>query len=141
MRRRDNRIVENVDFEKLRKCLKKHGITQKELSIVSGYYPEYIEKNTLRKHYLTQHVRDVLTYAYKIDPSEYIDTQPKEAISTVNAQLKEVANTEDDDIYKCAFSCNGDFLKKLALVSIKEHMSIEDFVFVCISKGIKDLQS
>ena len=78
MRKRDNRIVENVDFEKLRECLKKHGIKQKELSIVCGYYPEYIEKNTLRKHYLTQHVKDVLTYAYKVDPSEYIDTQPKE---------------------------------------------------------------
>lgn len=56
-RRRDNRIVKNVDFEKLRECLKKHGITQKELSIMCGYYPGYIEKNTLRQHYLTQHVK------------------------------------------------------------------------------------
>ena len=49
MRKRDNRIVENVDFEKLRECLKKHGITQKELSIVCGYYPEYIEKKHFKK--------------------------------------------------------------------------------------------
>ncbi len=88
MNKRCNERVENVDFEKLRECLKKHGITQKELSIVCGYYPEYIKKNTLRKHYLNKHVSNVLTYAYKVDPSEYIDTQPKEVISSKdNGQL------------------------------------------------------
>ena len=127
MRKRDNRIVENVDFEKLRECLKKHGIKQKELSIVCGYYPEYIEKNTLRKHYLTQHVRDVLTYAYKVDPSEYFDTQPKE-----------VDNTEDDDMYTLTFSFNGKLLKKMALKSIEENITVQDFVFNCIIKGIGD---
>lgn len=125
MRKRDNRIVENVDFEKLRECLKKHGITQKELSIVCGYYPEYIKKNTLRKHYLTQHVKDVLTYAYKVDPSEYIDTQPKKVI-----------NTEDDDIYTLTFSCDGEFLKKLAIKSLEEHITVEDFMVKCILEGI-----
>ena len=40
MRKRDNRIVENVDFEKLRECLEKHGITLKELTIVRGYKQE-----------------------------------------------------------------------------------------------------
>lgn len=127
MRKRDNRIVENIDFEKLRECLKKHGITQKELSIVCGYYPEYIEKNTLRKHYLTQHVSDVLTYAYKIDPSEYIDTQPKE-----------VNNIVDDDMYTLHFSFNGKLLKRLALKSIEENITVQDFVFNCIIKGIGD---
>lgn len=34
MNKRCNERVKNVNFEKLRKCLKKHGITQKELSIV-----------------------------------------------------------------------------------------------------------
>lgn len=137
MRKRDNRIVENVDFEKLRECLKKHGIKQKELSIVCGYYPDYIEKNTLRKHYMTQHVRDVLTYAYKVDPSEYIDTQPKEVINPVDAQQKEVDNTEDD-MYTLALSFNGKLLKKMALKSIEENITVQDFVFNCIIKGIGD---
>ena len=152
MRKRDNRIVENVDFEKLRECLKKHGITQKELSIVCGYYPEYIEKNTLRKHYMTQHVKDVLTYAYKVDPSEYIDTQPKEVTNPVDAQpkyykfdpseyfdtqKKEVANTEDD-VYILTLSLNGKLLKKMALKSIEENITVQDFVFNCIIKGIGD---
>lgn len=82
MNNRCNERVKNVNFEKLRKCLKNHGIKQKELSIVCGYYPGYIEKNALRKRYLNKHVSNVLTYAYKIDPSEYTDTQPKEVIST-----------------------------------------------------------
>ena len=153
MRKRDNRIVENVDFEKLRECLKKHGIKQKELSIVCGYYPDYIKKNTLRKHYMTQHVRDVLTYAYKVDPSEYIDTQPKEVINPVDAQpkyykfdpseyfdtqQKEVANTEDDDMYTLILSFNGKLLKKMALKSIEENITVQDFVFNCIIKGIGD---
>ena len=122
-RRRDNRIVKNVDFEKLRECLKKHGITQKELSIMCGYYPGYIEKNTLRQHYLTQHVKDVLTYAYNVDPSEYIDTQPKKVINPVDAQLKyqkidiseyldtlpkEVTNAVDDDMYTFTLLFNGE---------------------------------
>ena len=137
MRKRDNRIVENVDFEKLRECLKKHGIKQKELSIVCGYYPDYIKKNTLRKHYMTQHVRDVLTYAYKVDPSEYIHTQPKEVINPVDAQPKEVDNTEDD-MYTLIFSFNGKLLKKMALKSIEENITVQDFVFNCIIKGIGD---
>ena len=137
MRKRDNRIVENVDFEKLRECLKKHGIKQKELSIVCGYYPDYIKKNTLRKHYMTQHVRDVLTYAYKVDPSEYIDTQPKDVINPVDAQPKEVDNTEDD-MYTLIFSFNGKLLKKMALKSIEENITVQDFVFNCIIKGIGD---
>lgn len=88
MRRKCNERVENVDFEKLRQCLKNHGIKQRELSIVCGYYPDYIEANTLRKRYLNKHVSNVLTYAYKVDPSEYIVTQPKEVISTKdNEQL------------------------------------------------------
>lgn len=62
MRKRYNEKVENVDFEKLRKCLKDHGIKQRELSIVCGYYPDYI-KEALRKHILNKHVSNVLTYA------------------------------------------------------------------------------
>lgn len=127
MRKRCNEKVENVDFEKLRKCLKDHGIKQKQLSIVCGYYPEYIKKNVLQKHFLSKHVSDVLTYAYKIDPSEYMDTQPKE-----------VTNAEDDKMYTFTISCNGKFLKELAIKSMEEHTTIEDFVFKCILKEIGD---
>lgn len=127
MRKRCNEKIENVDFEKLRKCLKDHGIKQRELSIVCGYYPEYIEKNVLQRHFLNKHVSDVLTYAYKIDPSEYMDTQPKE-----------VTNAEDDRMYTFTISCNGKFLKKLVIKSMEEHTTIEDFVFKCILKEIGD---
>ena len=127
MRKRYNEQVENVDFEKLRKCLKEHGITQRELSIVCGYYPGYIEKNALRRNFLNTHVRDVLAYAYKIDPSEYMDTQPKE-----------VTDTEDDDIYTLTFSCDGEFLKKLAIKSLEEHITVEDFMVKCIIEGLGD---
>ena len=127
MRKRCNEKIENVDFEKLRKCLKDHGIKQKELSIVCGYYPGYIEKNVLRRHFLNKHVSDVLTYAYKIEPSEYMDIQPKE-----------VTNAEDDEMYTFTISCNGKFLKKLAIKSMEEHTTIEDFVFKCILKEIGD---
>ena len=127
MKKRCNEKIENVDFEKLRKCLKDHGIKQRELSIVCGYYPEYIEKNVLQRHFLNKHVSDVLTYAYKIDPSEYMDTQPKE-----------VTNAEDDKMYTFTISCNGKFLKKLAIKSMEEHTTIEDFVFKCILKEIGD---
>lgn len=127
MKKRCNEKIENVDFEKLRKCLKDHGIKQRELSIVCGYYPEYIEKNVLQRHFLNKHVSDVLTYAYKIDPSEYMDTQPKE-----------VTNAEDDKMYTFTISCNGKFLKKLAIKSMEEHITIEDFVFKCILKEIGD---
>lgn len=127
MRKRCNEKIENVDFEKLRKCLKDHGIKQKELSIVCGYYPDYIEKNVLQRHFLNKHVSNVLAYAYKIDPSEYMDTQPKE-----------VTNAEDDKMYTFTISCNGKFLKKLAIKSMEEHTTIEDFVFKCILKEIGD---
>lgn len=127
MRKICNEKIENVDFEKLRKCLKDHVIKQKELSIVCGYYPGYIEKNVLQRHFLNKHVSDVLTYAYKIDPSEYMDIQPKE-----------VTNEEYDKMYTFTISCNGKFLKKMAIKSMEEHTTIEDFVFKCILKEIGD---
>lgn len=136
MRKRYNEQVENVDFEKLRKILKDRGITQRELSIVCGYYPGYIEKNALRRNFLNTHVRDVLTYAYKIDPSEYMDTQPKEIISTVDILPKEIINAEDDDMYTFGFSFNGKLLKRMALKSIEENITVQDFVFKCIIEGI-----
>lgn len=127
MRKRYNEKVENVDFEKLRECLKKHGIKKTELAIMCGYDQNYIEKNVLQRHFLNTHVRDILTYAYKIDPSEYMDIQPKE-----------VTDTEDDDIYTFTISCNGNFLKKMAIKSMEEHTTIEDFMFKCILKEIGD---
>lgn len=127
MRKRYNEKVENVDFEKLRKCLKDHGIKKTELAIMCGYDQNYIEKNVLKRHFLNTHVRDILTYAYKIDPSEYMDIQPKEII-----------NAEDDDMYTFGFSFNGKLLKKMAIKSMEEHTTIEDFVFKCIIEGLGD---
>lgn len=127
MRKRYNEKVENVDFEKLRKCLKDHGIKKTELSIMCGYDKNYIEKNVLQRHFLNTHVRDILTYVHKIDPSEYMDIQPKEII-----------NAEDDDMYTFGFSFNGKLLKKMAIKSMEEHTTIEDFVFKCIIEGLGD---
>lgn len=64
------------------------------------------------------------------------DTQPKEVINTADTQPKEVANAEDDDMYTFAFSFNGDFLKRLALKSMEENITVQDFVFKCIIEGI-----
>lgn len=127
MNKRCDEKVENVNFEKLRECLKNHGIKQSELSIVCGYNRSYVCKHVLRDHSLNKHVSNVLTNAYKIDPSEYMDTQPKE-----------VTNAEDDEMYTFTISCNGKFLKKLAIKSMEEHTTIEDFVFKCILKKIGD---
>lgn len=138
MRKRCNEKIENVDFEKLRKCLKDHGIKQRELSIVCGYYPNYIEKTVLQRHFLNKHVSDILTYAYKIDPSEYMDTQPKEIINTADILPKEIINAEDDNMYTLTISFNGELLKRLALKSIKENITVEGFVFKCIINGIDD---
>jgi hypothetical protein len=136
MRKRCNEKVENVDFEKLKKCLKDHGIKYTDLSTVCGYYPNYIKDVALPRNFLNTHVRDVLTYAYKIDPSEYIDTQPKEVINTEDTQQKEVANAEDDEMYTFTFSINWKLLKRLTMLSIKEHITIEGLVSKFIIKGI-----
>jgi hypothetical protein len=120
MNKRCNERVENVDFEKLRKCLKNHGIKQSELSIVCGYNRSYVSKHVLRDHSLNKHVSNVLTNAYKIDPSEYMNTQ-----------LKGVTNTADEMV-------DGKLLKRLALKSIEENISVQDFVFKCIIEGLGD---
>ena len=134
MNKRCNEKVENVDFEKLRECLKNHGIKHSELSIVCGYNRSYVGKHVLRDHSLNKHVSNVLTNAYKIDPSEYMDTQLKEVTNTAD----EMVNAEDDDRYTFAFSFDGKFLKRLALKSIEENISVQDFVFKCIIEGLGD---
>lgn len=138
MNKRCDEKVENVNFEKLRECLKNHGIKQSELSIVCGYNRSYVGKHVLRDHSLNKHVSNVLTNAYKINPSEYMDTQPKEVTNTVDILPKEIINAEDDDRYTFAFSFDGKFLKRLALKSIEENISVQDFVFKCIIEGIGD---
>lgn len=134
MNKRCNEKVENVDFEKLRECLKNHGIKQSELSIVCGYNRSYVGKHVLRDHSLNKHVSNVLTNAYKIDPSEYMDTQLKEVTNTAD----EMVNVEDDDMYTFGFSFNGKLLKRMALKSIEKNITVQDFVFKCIIEGIGD---
>lgn len=57
-----------------------------------------------------------------------------------NEKIENVAfeNAEDDEMYTFTISCNGKFLKKLAIKSMEEHTTIEDFVFKCILKEIGD---
>lgn len=134
MNKRCNEKVENVDFEKLRECLKNHGIKQSELSIVCGYNRSYVGKHVLRDHSLNKYVSNVLINAYKIDPSEYMDTQLKEVTNTED----EMVNIEDDDMYTFGFSFNGKLLKRMALKSIEKNITVQDFVFKCIIEGIGD---
>ena len=125
--------VENVDFEKLRKCLKDHGIKKSELSKACGYYPDYIEKNVLRKHVLNTHVRDVLAYAYKVDPIEYTDIQPKE-----------VAKTEGDDMYKkpvtFAFRIDPDIADIVRRYAFLKRMKVKDVMEEIIVKQLGNME-
>lgn len=55
--------------------------------------------------------------------------------STSNNDITK-ATASDDDTYRFIVSINGEFLKRLAMASLNEHMSIEDFIFDCIWKSI-----
>lgn len=121
---RDNSSVKNVDFTRLNKILNEKGIRRAELSRRCGYYPYYVKDHVFKEKKLNWTVANMLEKVYGISPDEY-------------CYEKTETTDSDDDIYKCVFLCNGDFFKKVALASIKEHMSIEDFVFECILKGLK----
>lgn len=121
---RDNSSVKNVDFTRLNKILNEKGIRRAELSRRCGYYPYYVKDHVFKEKKLNWTVANMLEKVYGISPDEYCYEKTETTVS-------------DDDIYKCVFLCNGDFFKKVALASIKEHMSIEDFVFECILKGLK----
>lgn len=99
MRKRDNSIVQNVDFTRLSEILRKKHIKWSKLSRKCGY-----------------------------DDSGYAEK---------NASNNDTAKTTDsDDTYNFIVSINGEFLKRLAMASLNEHTSIENFIFDCIWKSV-----
>lgn len=130
---RDNSSVKNVDFTRLNKILNEKGIRRAELSRRCGYYPYYVKDHVFKEKKLNWTVANMLEKVYGISPDEYCYEKTE---TTASSNDTTETTDSDDDIYKCVFLCNGDFFKKVALASIKEHMSIEDFVFDCIWKSI-----
>lgn len=65
--------------------------------------------------------------------SEYLDGK-KTAMTASNNDTAEATINNNDTTETTA---NGEFLKRLKLASKNEHMSIEDFIFDCILKGLK----
>ena len=134
MRKRDNSFIKNVDFTKLDEILREKHIKRAELSRRCGYDDsEYVRKNVFGKKKLNWTVVNTLERVYGISPNEYCYVQKEKSIR--NNDTME-ATASNDDSYKFIFSCNDEFLKKLALASINEHMSIEDFIFDCIWKSV-----
>lgn len=130
---RDNSSVKNVDFTRLNKILKEKGIRRRDLSRRCGYYSDYVKDHVFREKKLNWTVANMLERVYGISPNEYCYVQ-KEKSTSNNDIAKTTAS--DDDTYKFIVSINGEFLKRLAMASLNEHMSIEDFIFDCIWKSV-----
>lgn len=141
---RDNTRIENVDFTKLNEILNKKGIRRAELSRRCGYYSYYVKDHVFKEKKLNLTVVNILERVYGISLDEYCYEKTKKStsnattISTEDTQPKEVTDTEDDDKYIVGFSCNGEFLKKLAIKSMEENLTIQNFMFKCIIEGIGD---
>lgn len=133
MKKRDNSIIKNVDFTKLNKILNEKGIRRAELSRRCGYYSYYVKDHVFKEKKLNWTVANTLEKVYGISPNEYCYVQTEK--NTSNNDITK-ATASNDESYKFIFSCNDEFLKKLALASINEHMSIEDFIFDCIWKSV-----
>ena len=132
MRKRDNSIVENVDFTRLSEILRKKHIKWSKLSRKCGYDDSgYVRKNVFGRERLNWTVADTLEKVYGISPDEYCYAEK-------NASNNDTSKTtaSDDDTYKFIVSINGEFLKMLAMASLNEHKSIEDFIFDCIWKSV-----
>ncbi len=133
MRKRDNSIIKNVDFTKLNKILNEKGIRRAELSRRCGYYSYYVKDHVFKEKKLNWTVANMLEKVYGISPDEYCYAEK----NTSNDDTMETT-ASDDDTYKFTLLLNGKFLKELASASINEHMSIEDFIFDCIVKGLEN---
>ena len=120
---RDTHFDKNVDFDKLNKILHEKGISRAELSRESGHCKSYVKDNVFARKRLSETVADVLQKKYGVSPDEYKKTET--AVS-------------NDRIYKYTFSFNGEFLERLALASLKEHMRVDDFVEKCLVEGTGD---
>lgn len=135
MRKRDNSFIKNVDFTKLNELLREKGIAKAELSRRCGYNSSYVKDTVFREKKLNWTVANMLERVYGISLDEYCYEQTEK--STSNNDTTKTTDSNDDS-YILTFSFNGEFLKKLALASINEHMSIEDFVFKCLVECIGD---
>lgn len=131
MRKRDNSFIKNVDFTKLNEILREKGIAKAELSRRCGYNSGYVKDTVFREKKLNWTVANMLERVYGISLDEYCYEQTEKSTSN-NDTAKTTAS--NDDTYKFMISFDGEFLKKLALASMNEHRSIEDFIHDCILK-------
>ncbi len=142
---RDHSNIENVDFTRLNEIIKEKGIKQTEISRRCGYYSGYFKDHVLREKKLNWTVANMLERVYGISQEEYCYEKTATTASNDDTAETTISNNDttettasNDDTYKCTISCNGEFFKKLALASINKHISIEDFIFDCILKGLRD---
>lgn len=131
MRKRDNSFIKNVDFTKLNELLREKGIAKAELSRKCGYDSDYVSQRVFREKNLNWTVANMLERVYGISLDEYCYEQTETTPSN-NDTAKTTAS--NDDTYKFMISVDGEFLKKMALASMNEHLSIEDFIYDCILK-------
>ena len=120
---RNHNFIENVDFDRLNKILEWEDITRSELSRRCGYYDGYITKHVFGEKRLNQTVANTLEKAYGVSPNEY-------------TYKKEEESTSNDDMYGFTIKLNGKLLKELALKSVINHISVEDFVLNCVLNEI-----
>lgn len=130
---RDNSRIENVDFNRLNEIIKEKGISKADLSRRCGYCSGHVKNHVFKEKKLNWTVANMLERVYGISPDEYCYEKTETTISDNDTTETTASN---DDIYKYTMSFNGELLKKLALASMNEHLSIEDFIFDCILKGI-----
>lgn len=130
---RDNNFIENVDFDRLDEILKEKGVTKAELSRRCGYYTEYVSKHVFRKKRLTQTVANTLEKVYGVSPDEYTYKETEKTISNDDATETTASNY---DTYEFTIKLDGELLKELALKSVINHISVEDFVRACVINGI-----
>ena len=120
---RDHNFVKNVDFARLNEILEEKGITKAELSRRCGYYTEYVSKHVFREKKLNQTVADMIEKVYGVSPDEY-------------TYKKADTTSSNDDTYEFTIKLDGELLKELALKSVINHISVEDFVRACVINGI-----
>lgn len=120
---KDYNSIENVDFDMLNEILEEKGVPKSELSRKCGYYDGYITKHVFGEKRLNQTVANTLEKVYGVSTNEY-------------TYKKEEESTSNDDMYEFTIKINGKLLKELALKSVINHISIEDFVLNCVLNEI-----
>ena len=130
---RDHSFIENVDFDRLNEILEEKGVQKAELSRKCGYYDGYITKHVFIKKRLNKTVANTLENVYGISPDEYTYKETEKTISNDDATETTASN---DDTYEFTIKLDGELLKELALKSVINHISVEDFVRACVINGI-----